>query len=410
MSGVIQYTAAQSNYYHYNRMYSGLLDLPWWGYVAATLAMTHVTIAAVTIYLHRHSAHRALDLHPLVSHFFRLWLWLTTGMETKEWTAVHRKHHARCETPDDPHSPQILGIGKVLWQGADLYKAETKNRDTLEKFGQGTPDDWLERNVYTRHSVIGIAIMMVIDIVLFGFIGVTIWAVQMMWIPFFAAGIINGVGHYWGYRNFQAEDASRNIVPWGIIIGGEELHNNHHAYATSARLSSKWWEFDIGWLYIRIMAMLGLARVKKIAPRIRFAPKTQCDLDTLQAVITHRYEVLTKYARSLRRTCAEEIKQLKAAHAVRIDRRLLRRLLHSDEQQLTAQERERMREVLSSSRVLDTVTSMRKELAALWQRSSASKDELVRQLEDWCHRAEASGIVALEEFSRRLRCYQLAPA
>ena len=391
-------------------MYSGLFDFPWWGYVAATLAMTHITIAAVTIYLHRHSAHRALDLHPLVSHFFRFWLWLTTGMETKEWTAVHRKHHARCETPEDPHSPQILGLGKVMWQGADLYKAETRNRDTLEKFGQGTPDDWIERNVYTRHSVAGIAIMMVIDFALFGFIGITIWAVQMMWIPFFAAGVINGIGHYWGYRNFQAEDASRNIVPWGIIIGGEELHNNHHAYATSARLSSQWWEFDIGWLYIRIMAMLGLAHVKKIVPRIRFAPKAQCDLDTLQAVITHRYEVLAKYARSLRKTCAEEIKQLKAAHAVRVDRRLLKRWLHSDERKLSPLERERMREVLSNSRVLDTVNSMRQELASLWQRSSASKDELVRQLEDWCHRAEASGIVALEDFSRRLRCYRLAPA
>jgi len=391
-------------------MYSGLFDLPWWGYIVATLAMTHVTIAAVTIYLHRHSAHRALDLHPLVSHFFRCWLWLTTGMATREWTAVHRKHHARCETPDDPHSPQILGIGKVMWQGADLYKAETKNLETLERFGQGTPDDWIERNVYTPHSVAGIAIMMMVDFALFGFIGITIWAVQMMWIPFFAAGIINGVGHYWGYRTFQAEDASRNIVPWGIIIGGEELHNNHHAYPSSARLSSKWWEFDAGWMYIRIMAMLGLAHVKKTAPRIKLAAKTQCDLDTVQAVITHRYDVLAKYARSLKRTCAEEIKQLKAAHAVRIDRRLLKRWLHSDERKLSALERERMREVLSISRVLDTINSMRQDLTSLWQRSSASKDELVRQLEDWCHRAEASGIVALQDFSRRLRCYQLAPA
>ena len=391
-------------------MYSGLFELPWWGYIIATLAMTHVTIAAVTIYLHRHSAHRALDLHPLVSHFFRFWLWLTTGMATREWTAVHRKHHARCETPDDPHSPQILGIGKIMWQGADLYKLETKNRDTLEKFGQGTPDDWIERNVYTPHSVAGIAIMMMVDFALFGFIGITIWAVQMMWIPFFAAGIINGVGHYWGYRTFQAEDASRNIVPWGIIIGGEELHNNHHAYPSSARLSNKWWEFDAGWMYIRIMAMLGLAHVKKTAPRIKLAAKTQCDLDTVQAVITHRYDVLAKYARSLKRTCAEEIKQLKAAHAVRIDRRLLKRWLHSDERKLSALERERMREVLSISRVLDTINSMRQDLTSLWQRSSASKDELVRQLEDWCHRAEASGIVALQDFSRRLRCYQLAPA
>jgi stearoyl-CoA desaturase (delta-9 desaturase) len=391
-------------------MYSGIFNLPWWGYVVATLVMTHITIAAVTIYLHRHSAHHALDLHPLVSHFFRFWLWLTTGMQTKEWTAVHRKHHARCETPEDPHSPQVLGIRKIMWEGADLYKQEAKNRDTLERFGQGTADDWMERNVYAPHSVAGIALMMIVDFALFGFIGITIWAVQMMWIPFFAAGIINGVGHYWGYRTFQPEDASRNIVPWGIIIGGEELHNNHHAYALSARLSSKWWEFDIGWMYIRIMEMLGLAHVKKTAPGIKLAPKTQCDLDTVQAVITHRYEVLAKYARSLKRTCTEEIKRLKAAHAVRVDRRLVKRWLHSDEQKLSALELERMREVLSNSRVLDTVNSMRRELTALWQRSSASKEQLVRQLEDWCRRAEASGIVALQDFSRRLRCYQLAPA
>ena len=391
-------------------MFSGIFNLPWWGYVVVTLVFTHITIAAVTIYLHRHSAHRALDLHPIISHFFRCWLWLTTGMETKQWTAVHRKHHARCETPDDPHSPVVLGIEKVMWQGADLYKLESKNPETLEKFGQGTPDDWMERNVYTPHSVVGIATMMVINIALFGFIGITIWAVQMMWIPFFAAGIINGVGHYWGYRNFQAEDASRNIVPWGIIIGGEELHNNHHAYPSSAQLSNKWWEFDIGWMYIRIMAILGLAHVKKIAPKVMLAAnKSRCDQETLHAVIMSRYDVLTKYARSLRQTCADEIAHLKA-RAVRVDRAMVKRWLQSDEQKLSVVDRERMKEVLSNSKTLHTVYSMRQELTALWQRSSATKEQLVHQLEDWCHRAEASGIVALQEFSRHLRRYQLARA
>jgi len=388
-------------------MFSGMLQLPWWGYIVATLAMTHITIAAVTIYLHRHSAHRALDLHPAVSHFFRFWLWLTTGMVTKEWTAIHRKHHARCETEEDPHSPQVLGIEKVMWQGADLYKVEAKKAETLEKYGQGTPDDWVERNIYGPHSVSGVAIMMVIDFALFGFIGLTIWAVQMMWIPFFAAGVINGIGHYWGYRNFAAEDASRNIVPWGIIIGGEELHNNHHAYATSARLSNKWWEFDIGWMYIRTLEMAGLAHVKNVPPKVEFASGSQCDADTLQAVITHRYEVLTRYARSLKRTCAEEIHNLKA-RAVRVDRDMVKRWLHIDEQKLSEPERARMHEVLSNSKVLATVCTMRQELTELWQRSTATKDELVKQLEDWCHRAEASGIVALEEFSRRLRRYRLA--
>mgnify|MGYP001216053493 FL=1 len=390
-------------------MFSGIFHLPWWGYLVVTLVFTHITIAAVTIYLHRHSAHRALELHPLPSHFFRFWLWLTTGMVTKDWTAIHRKHHARCETVDDPHSPQVLGLDKIMWQGADLYKVEARNRETLDRFGQGTPDDWIERHLYSPHSVSGIVLMMIINFTLFGFIGVTIWAIQMMWIPFFAAGIINGVGHYWGYRNFPADDASRNIVPWGIIIGGEELHNNHHAYPTSARLSNKWWEFDIGWMYIRIMEIVRLAQVKKIAPEITLAPKAACDFDTLQAVIQGRYDVLAKYTRSLKRTCAEEIQRLKA-RAVRVDRGIFKRGLHGNEQQLSAPERERMREVLDNSKVLHTVHSMRQDLTALWQRSSATKEQLVRELEDWCHRAEASGIIALQDFSKRLRCYRLARA
>jgi len=391
-------------------MYSGVFSLPWWGYIVVALVFTHITIAGVTIYLHRHSAHRALDLHPAVSHFFRFWLWLTTGMETKQWTAIHRKHHARCETKEDPHSPQILGIEKVMWEGADLYKMEARNQETMERFGQGTPDDWIERNVYSKHSVLGIAAMMVINLALFGFIGLTIWAVQMMWIPLFAAGVINGVGHYWGYRTFQAEDASRNIVPWGIIIGGEELHNNHHAYPSSARLSNKWWEFDIGWLYIRLMEVCGLANVKKIAPKVTLvANKAQCDQDTLHAVIMNRYDVLAKYARSLKQTCSDEIAHLKA-RAVRVDRAMVKRWLHNEEHRLSAVDRERLKEVLSNSKTLHTVHSMREELTTLWQRSTSTKEQLIRQLEDWCHRAEASGIVALHDFSRHLRRYQLAPA
>jgi stearoyl-CoA desaturase (Delta-9 desaturase) len=270
-------------------MFTGFFDLPWWGYVVYALAVTHITIAAVTIFLHRHQAHRALDLHPLPSHFFRFWLWFTTGMVTKEWTAIHRKHHAKCESAEDPHSPQVFGINKVLWEGTELYRKESRNQETLERYGQGTPDDWIERNVYTKYSVLGISLMMILNFALFGFVGITIWAVQMAWIPFFAAGVINGIGHYWGYRNFQPEDASTNIVPWGILIGGEELHNNHHAYASSARLSNRWYEFDIGWLYIRILEILSLAQVKKIAPKLKLdTAKTRCDVATLQAVITHR--------------------------------------------------------------------------------------------------------------------------
>ena len=386
-------------------MYTGLLDLPWWGYILATLGLTHITIAAVTIYLHRHSAHRALDLHPLVSHFFRFWLWCTTGMTTKAWTAIHRKHHAKCETVEDPHSPQIFGIKKLLLEGAELYRVEGANKETLEHFGHGTPDDWLENNVYGVHDRVGIGSMLVLDVILFGPIGITIWAVQMMWIPFLAAGVINGIGHWWGYRNFQSEDASTNVIPWGILIGGEELHNNHHAYATSAKLSNRWYEFDIGWMYIRIMEMLGLATVKKIAPKVRLdTAKTQCDFDTLQAVITHRYDVITRYARSLRDTCVAEIQSLRT-RAIRVDKARLGRWLNIDATALPEKELEERATVISQSKVLSTVYTMRDELAGVWQRSTASKEQLVGTLEDWCHRAENSGIAPLRDFSKRLRCY-----
>jgi stearoyl-CoA desaturase (Delta-9 desaturase) len=381
-------------------MQLSLLDLPWWGLVLVTLGSTHVTIAAVTIFLHRHQAHRALELHPVASHFFRFWLWLTTGMVTKEWTAIHRKHHANCESSEDPHSPQIHGIGKVLFEGTELYRMEARNAATLEKYGHGTPDDWVERNLYARHTRLGIGLVLGIDIVLFGPIGLSMWAVQMLWIPFFAAGVINGVGHYWGYRNFAPNDSSSNVVPWGILIGGEELHNNHHAYVTSARLSSKWWEFDIGWMYIRILEMIHLAKVRKVAPRIRYdTSKTRCDAGTLQAVITHRYDVLAKFARSLRPTAVEELLSLRAG----LDP--VKYLLQRDAAELPEKESAVLQEALHSSTVLSTIYSMRQDLTTLWSRSAVSKEQLVKQLEDWCRRAEESGIGALREFSRTLRCY-----
>lgn len=388
---------------------SGVFDMPWWGYVVVTLVMTHITIASITIYLHRHSAHRALDLHPIVSHFFRFWLWLTTGMVTKQWTAVHRKHHAKCETKDDPHSPVIVGIKKVLLEGSELYRAEAKNQETIARYGYGTPDDWVERNVYSKYSAKGVALMLIIDVILFGPIGITIWAVQMLWAPIFAAGIINGVGHYWGYRNFQAEDASRNIVPWGILIGGEELHNNHHAYATSARLSNKWYEFDIGWLYICILQALGLAKVKKVAPKLRIdKQKNCCDLDTLQAVISHRYEVLAKYTKSLQQTFAHEMEDLKGAiNEYGVDKLTLKRWVMADSRTLQAHEKEKLNQVLGSVQTtsLGKMYVMREELVGIWQRSTTSTEELVKQLEDWCKRAEESGVEVLRNFSQSLRCY-----
>jgi stearoyl-CoA desaturase (Delta-9 desaturase) len=350
-----------------NWFFSGVFDLPWWGHVVVALALTHVTIVAVTVFLHRHQSHRALELHPAVSNFFRLWLWLTTGMVTREWAAIHRKHHAKVETPEDPHSPQVVGINRVLWGGVILYVKESRNRATIERYGHGTPDDWLERHVYSTRPKLGLTLMAVADLILFGVVpGTLIYLTQIVWIPFFAAGVINGIGHYSGYRNWPTEDASTNIVPWGILIGGEELHNNHHAYTTSAKLSSKWYEFDIGWMYIRILETLGLAKVKRVAPVPRFAePRLIPDAQTLQAVITHRYDLLAKYAQSVRRIGGGE----QHAHA------------------------------------LQTMQAMRHELMALWERSTASKEQLVRRLQDWCQRAEASGIRPLVEFSQRLRCY-----
>ncbi len=385
-------------------MYAGLIDLPWWGYVVVTLGLTHVTIAAVTIFLHRHQAHRALDLGPVPSHFFRLWLWLTTGMVTGEWAAIHRKHHAKCETPEDPHSPQVLGLNRVLWTGVLLYVKESRNAETIARYGHGTPDDWLERKVYSPQHKLGIIVMLGIDVALFGiWPGLLIWGVQMIWIPFWAAGVVNGIGHFWGYRNFACADASTNFFPLGILIGGEELHNNHHAFATSAKLSNKWYEFDIGWLYIRLMEMLGLARVKKVAPIPRLgALRPAIDLDMLQAVVTHRYDVLARYLKTLRQLAAEEFKQLRIdAH----EGRSMKRLLGEDSAALPAPQKERLTALLERSERLAKVYAMRADLEALWARSSASHDQLVKQLQDWVARAEQSGIRQLEDFSRRLRSY-----
>ena len=387
---------------------SGWLDLPWWGDVLAALAMTHVTIAAVTIFLHRHQAHRSLDLHPVVSHFFRLWLWLTTGMVTKEWTAIHRKHHAKCETAEDPHSPQVHGINKVLWLGVLLYVKESHHPETMERYGHGTPDDWMERNVYARHSVLGLWLTGAVNIALFGVVpGLLILLTQIVWIPFWAAGVINGIGHFFGYRSWEvpSPDASRNISPIGILIGGEELHNNHHAYPASARFSMKWYEFDIGWIYVCAMQVLGLATVKKVAPMPRFsAPKPVLDHQTLQAVITNRYDVLARYGASLKRTYRQELERLghwsEEAESLKPLKRYLSRM-----QQFKEAERARFAGALDNSKALTTAIHMRDELAALWARSSASREQLLEQLQEWCRKAETSGVPPLAEFSRRLRCY-----
>jgi stearoyl-CoA desaturase (Delta-9 desaturase) len=387
---------------------NGLLNLSWWQIVVFTLVMTHITIIGVTVYLHRCQAHRALELHPVVSHFFRFWLWMTTGMLTGQWAAIHRKHHAKCETEEDPHSPQTRGIWKVLLQGAELYRSEAKNEETLRRFSHGTPDDWMERNVYTRYPILGISIMMVIDVALFGFVGLSVWAVQMIWIPFWAAGVVNGLAHWWGYRNFNSADASTNIFPLGILIGGEELHNNHHTYATSAKLSNKWYEFDIGWMYIRIMSAFKLAKVKKIAPTPRLsASKSVLDHDTLQAVLSNRYEVMARYGKAVKRAYRQEMSKLKDAGA-REKYQVMhgaRKWVHKDEAGLDEPQRKQLPELLSDNHKLRTYIELRQDLSAMWDRSNASREQLLVQLQDWCHRAEQSGIKALQDFALRLRRY-----
>ena len=386
----------------------GLWRLTWWQIVLYTLATTHLTIAAVTIFLHRAQAHRALDLHAIPAHFFRFWLWIGTGMVTREWVAIHRKHHARCETVDDPHSPQTRGLGTVMWRGAELYRAESKNLETIKKFGHGTPNDWIERNLYSRFSWQGVALMLILDLALFGALGAAVWAVQMVWIPFWAAGVVNGVGHYWGYRNFEAPDASTNVSPWGVLIGGEELHNNHHTYPTSAKFSVKAYEFDIGWLYINVMQKLGLATVRKTPPRLALGEiKAVADDQTLEALIANRYEVMARYATELRRAVAGELDRIKAqagADSASVRRlRLAKAWLHRDADRIPPTVKPSLAATLGESPQLAKLVAMREELRALWTRTNVSAEQLVVDLQAWCRKAEDSGIAALQEFSLKLR-------
>jgi stearoyl-CoA desaturase (Delta-9 desaturase) len=392
--------------------YQGLLGLPPWQVALAVLAMTHLTIVAVTVYLHRAQAHRALHLHPAVAHVFRFWLWLTTGMVTRQWVAIHRKHHAHCETERDPHSPQILGLGTVLGRGAELYMVAGRNADDMARYGHGTPDDWLERNVYSRYSWAGVALMLVLDLALFGVYGITAWAVQMLWIPVLAAGVINGVGHYWGYRNFETPDASSNLLPWGLLIGGEELHNNHHAFPSSARLSMRRWELDLGWLYIRLLRRFRLARVKRLAPSPRFIEgKRHVDLDTLTALLVGRMHVIRHFSLNVLRPVTREVLQEGPERSADgVSPRRAARLLARAWGQLDETGRRNLEQLLAQSRELAVVYQFRERLRQIWERNAPSQEALLAQLQDWCHQAEATGIQALERFSRQLRGFALVGA
>ena len=387
----------------------GLLDLNFAGYAITALVLLQLSMMAVTLYLHRDQAHRAINLHPVLRQFFRFWIWCTSGQLTREWVAVHRKHHAYCETVDDPHSPQVYGLKKVLLEGAELYQAEKRNPETLEKFGRGTPDDWIERNIYLRFPNGGIWILVLSCLLLFGAPGVIIIAILLSSMPVFAAGVINGVGHHSGYRNFECDDAATNIVPWGLFIGGEELHNNHHAFPTSAKFSVRKWEFDIGWMYICLLRPLGLVKVNRIAPQplLETAPHNNVDLDNLRAIMVNRMHVLRDYTRQV---TLPVLRKEKAVAAGNDALRRAKRILVRRPKLLDEKSKQRLREVLADNKALDTVHQFRERLAKLWSSSNLSNEQLLEQLKQWCAEAEASGIQVLEDFAARLRSYRLAPA
>ena len=390
--------------------HTGLLDLSVWQLIATTLLLTHVTIVSVTVYLHRYSAHRSLELHPALKHFFRFWLWLTTSMNTREWTAIHRKHHAKCETPDDPHSPVHKGLSTVLRKGAELYMEEAKNEETLRIYGKNCPDDWIERNLYSRFPIAGVTLMAIIDLALFGVLGITVWAVQMMWIPVLAAGVINGLGHALGYRNFECRDAATNILPWGILIGGEELHNNHHTYPNSAKLSVKKWEFDMGWLWIRLFSLLGLAEVRRTAPIAhRVEGKQTLDMDTAMAILNNRFQIMAQY-RKLVIKPAVRSELARMDESVRHLFRRAKRLLSRETSLLDDRHQARIQTMLEHSQALKVIYEKRLALQQIWGRTSANSHEMLQALKDWCNQAEESGIKALQEFADSLRTYSLRPA
>lgn len=385
---------------------NGLWQLSVLELVIYTLVVTHITIVGVTVYLHRHSAHRAVELHPVLKHFFRFWLWLTTGMNTKEWTAIHRKHHATCETEEDPHSPQIQGLKKIFWEGTEAYRAAA-TPETCKRFGSGTPEDWVERNVYSRFGVVGVSILLVVNVALFGVIGLTVWAVQMAWIPIFAAGFINGVGHYWGYRNFECHDAARNISPWGILVGGEELHNNHHTYPNSAKLSQKPWEFDIGWMYIRLFEMLGLAKARSTGPVVERVPgKSTLDADTAWAVLNDRFRVMAKYAEDVVAPLVEQ-ELARAGDVRRSVVRSAKRVLCRDESLVDEAGKHRITEILGASATLKTIYEFKQRLLGVWAKRGGNAEERLKDLKQWCVDAEATGIQSLNDFVAEIRSYTI---
>ncbi|MFZ5607532.1 MAG: DesA family fatty acid desaturase [Pseudomonadota bacterium] len=389
----------------------GLLQLGWWEMLLYLLIATQVTIFTVTLYLHRSQAHRGVDFHPVVAHFFRFWSWLTTSMITKEWAAIHRKHHAKCETEDDPHSPMHKGIGTVFWRGADLYSAARLNREDIEQYGKGCPDDWIERRLYTRFANAGVALLLALSFVLFGFKGVAAWAIQMAWIPFWAAGVINGLGHWWGYRNFETTDTATNLTPWAVWVGGEELHNNHHAFPSSAKFALRRFEFDIGWAVIRLLAALRLARVLRVAPTLRLRPNIHMpDAETLKALLAHRFQAMTDYQRNVLTPALREEAAAAGAKLRALLPRKLRKAMADDGRWLQPDARAQLQAWVEARPRIRGLLEQRRRLAEVLESRGHDAAERLRRLQAWCAEAEASGVRALQEYAARLRGYALVQA
>ncbi|NYZ63463.1 DesA family fatty acid desaturase [Luteimonas deserti] len=389
----------------------GLLQFGWGAMLLYLLAATQLTIFAVTLYLHRSQAHRGVDFHPVIAHVFRFWTWLTTSMITREWVAIHRKHHAKCETEDDPHSPRFKGIRTVFWQGVELYREARGMRADIEQYGKGAPDDWIERKVYTPWATFGPTLLLFVSFALFGFKGIAVWAIQMAWIPFWAAGVVNGLGHWWGYRNFETTDTATNLTPWGVWIGGEELHNNHHAFPSSAKFALRKWEFDIGWAVIRGLEMVGLAKVLRVAPSLDVRPNIHVpDTDTMRALLTHRFQAMTDYQRNVLKPALREEAQAAGARLRALLPRRLRKGLVDDGRWLKPDAREQLQAWVAQRPRIRTLVEHRARLSALLEARSQNAGEALQALQAWCREAEATGIRALQDYSMRLKGYSLQSA
>lgn len=392
----------------YDFLTGGLTGFGWLGLLVVLLVFTQLTIFAVTLYLHRSQAHRGVDFHPVIAHFFRFWTWLTTSMITREWVAIHRKHHAKVETAEDPHSPQFKGIRTVFWRGVELYREARTQRGDMEQYGKGAPNDWLERHLYTPYATMGPVLMLFINIALFGIPGIAIWAIQMAWIPFWAAGVVNGLGHYWGYRNFESADTSTNLTPWGVWIGGEELHNNHHAFPSSARFSMRRWEFDIGWVVIKALEKMRLAKVLRVAPSLDVRPNISVpDMETLKALLSHRFQAMTDYQRNVFKPALKEEAALAGAKLKQLLPRRLRKGLVDDGRWLKPDAREQLQRWVSQRPRIRTLVEYRASLTTLLETRTNDAAERLKQLQAWCHEAEASGIRVLQDYAARLKGYAL---